>query len=110
MIGRLLILAARIPRFTCFYLLELTKSNWHIACDVLRPHYRINPGIIELPLETKTDFQTMVLANLITMTPGTITVDVSEDRKTISVHFMYKEQLEAQRDTFNQNFYSVFAE
>lgn len=102
--------AFRIVRFVGFYLWELSKSNVAIARDVLRPHYRINPGIIDLPLETKTDFQTLVLANLITMTPGTITVDVSEDRNTISVHFMYLEQVDAQRDKFNRNYYSVFAE
>lgn len=95
-------------RFFVFYLLELTKSNIQIAACALSPHYQINPGFVDLPLHTSSDFQTLLLANLITMTPGTISVDVSPDRKTITVHFMFKDQEASQRDKFNQNFYDIF--
>ena len=49
----------------------------------------MKPGIIAIPLEAKTDFEITLLANLITMTPGTLSLDLSEDRRTLYVHAMY---------------------
>ena len=56
---------------------------------MLSPHPKIRPGIIGVPLDAKTDGEITLLACLITLTPGTLSLDVSDDRKTLYVHSMY---------------------
>jgi len=81
----------RIVGFMFFYLYELIKSNLIIAWDVVTPRDYMKPGVIAVPLEAKTDLEITMLANLITMTPGTLSIDVSADRKTLYVHALYIE-------------------
>ncbi|MGC1482087.1 MAG: Na+/H+ antiporter subunit E [Chthoniobacterales bacterium] len=80
---------ARIVTFTAYYLVEILRSNFTVALDILTPTHGMKPGIIAIPLEAKTDFEITLLANLITMTPGTLSLDLSEDRSTLYVHAMY---------------------
>ena len=68
------------------FVYELVLSAWRVAMIVLRPKIELQPGIIALPLTVDRDFEIAMLANLITLTPGTLSVDVSEDRKTLYVH------------------------
>ncbi len=62
------------------FLLALIKANFHVAKIVLSPKLPINPGIVEFETKLKSDFAKMVLANSITLTPGTFTVDIVENR------------------------------
>jgi len=68
------------------FVYELVLSAWRVAMIVLRPRIELQPGIIAFPLTVDRDFEITMLANLITLTPGTLSVDVSEDRKTLYVH------------------------
>ena len=65
---------------------ELTLSAIKVAVTVLRPNMRLRPGIFAYPLTITRDFEITLLANLITLTPGTLSVDVSDDRKMLYVH------------------------
>ncbi|NNJ70240.1 MAG: Na+/H+ antiporter subunit E, partial [Kiritimatiellales bacterium] len=47
------------------------------------------PGVIGIPLDAETDLEITMLANIISLTPGTLSLDVSEDRKTLYIHAMY---------------------
>ena len=67
---------------------ELLRANFRVARDVLRPHDRISPGVIDLPLEARTDVEISLLAVLITLTPGTTPIYISNDRSTMWVHAM----------------------
>ena len=58
---------------------ELIKSNIDVALRVLNPALPINPGIVEVKTRLKTNIGKMMLANSITLTPGTLTVDIRED-------------------------------
>lgn len=83
---------ARVPRaaaFVVFYLWQLVKSNVRVAYDVVTPGYRLKPAVIAVPLDAETDAEVTLLANLITLTPGTLALDLSADRKTLYVHVMY---------------------
>jgi len=84
-LSRLRHLGAFIP----FFLVELISANLRIAFDVLTPRHRMRPGILAIPLELETDDQILVLASLVTLTPGTLCLDISEDRRTMYVHAMY---------------------
>lgn len=65
---------------------ELSLSAIKVAIIVLRRDMRLRPGIFAFPLTLTRDFDITLLANLITLTPGTLSVDVSEDKKTLYVH------------------------
>lgn len=67
---------------------ELSLSALRVGVLVLSPDLksRLKPGIIAFPLTVKSDVEITLLANLITLTPGTLSVDVSKDRKILYVH------------------------
>ncbi|MCF1448291.1 Na+/H+ antiporter subunit E [Agrobacterium vitis] len=78
--------AWRILSLLLLFLSELAKSAWKVTIMVLSPGLDIKPGIFAYPLSVERDFEITLLANLITLTPGTLSVDVSEDRKILYVH------------------------
>jgi len=65
---------------------ELVLSSWRVLMIVIRPKIKLHPGIIAVPLSVTEDFEMTLLANMVTLTPGTLSVDVSEDRKVLFVH------------------------
>ncbi len=69
-----------------FTLVELIKANLRVARDLMRPQRQLKPGFIDLPLDLESDAQISLLATLITLTPGTTAIDVSEDRKVLYIH------------------------
>jgi multicomponent Na+:H+ antiporter subunit E len=75
--------------FLLFFLRELVKANLVMAHDMVTPTHHMHPGVVAIPLEAKTDTEITMLANLITLTPGTLSLDVSTDRRTLYVHAMY---------------------
>jgi multicomponent Na+:H+ antiporter subunit E len=84
----------RLPRFLAFllfFLKELLVSSLRVAYEVVTPGYSMRPGVIALPLDAKTDAEITILANLISLTPGTLSLDVSSDKKVLFVHAMYIE-------------------
>ncbi len=62
------------------FAMELIKSNLDVARRVLTPSLPINPGIVEVKTKLKSKIGRMILANSITLTPGTLTIDIKEDR------------------------------
>lgn len=75
--------------FGLFFLKELLVANVKIAFDILTPHYYMNPTVIAVPLRIRTNFEIMLLANMITLTPGTLSIDVSKNRRILYVHALY---------------------
>lgn len=79
----------KIISFFLFFIYELIKANIQVAYDVITPTFYMKPGIIQVPLDAKTDVEITFLANLISLTPGTLSLDVSDDKKVLYVHSMY---------------------
>lgn len=75
--------------FILFYTKEVVLSNFRVAYDVLTPTHHMTPGIIAVDVSGMTDRQILFMANLITMTPGTLGLAVSEDETTLYIHVMY---------------------
>jgi multicomponent Na+:H+ antiporter subunit E len=82
--------------FVLFYLKEMVKANFHLARDILSPTMKISPGIVKINTRANSDNRILVLFNLITMTPGSLCMDISDDRKSIYVHGLYVKD----RDSF----------
>lgn len=87
-----------------FFLWELILANLRVAHDVLTPAHHSKPGVIAIPLDAETDTEITVLANLITLTPGTLSLDVSDDRKVLYIHAMFVEDPEALRQEIKDGF------
>jgi multicomponent Na+:H+ antiporter subunit E len=91
-------------RFLVFYTKEILLSNFRVAHDVLTPQDYFTPAIIAFPLKAETDLEILTLACLISMTPGTLSLDVSTDRKVLYIHAMYVEDEAALIEDLRVNF------
>ncbi|MGH9349318.1 MAG: Na+/H+ antiporter subunit E [Vicinamibacterales bacterium] len=79
----------RIARLAVYFLWELILANLRVAWEVATPRFGMRPGVVGVPLDARTDAEITILANLITLTPGTLSLDVSEDRHTLFVHVLH---------------------
>lgn len=82
-------LALKVVAFIGFFLKELIKANIEVAYDVVTPRFHMTPGIVCVPLDANTSLEITLLANLISLTPGTLSLDVSDDQKVLYVHSIY---------------------
>ncbi|MEX2214094.1 MAG: Na+/H+ antiporter subunit E [Phycisphaeraceae bacterium] len=73
-------------RFVGIFWREMLLANYQVIKLVLSPTLRIRPGFISVPMKAKGDFEVTTLANSITLTPGTISVHIPDDRHAIVVH------------------------
>ena len=80
-----------------FFLRELVHANLRLARDVVSPRNHIRPGIVAVPLDATSDGEILLLTALINLTPGSVALDVSADRKLLYVHAMYVDSAEAAR-------------
>jgi multicomponent Na+:H+ antiporter subunit E len=82
----------KVPRalgLLFYFLKELLLASLVVAWDVLTPVSRVESGVIALPLDAKSDIELTILASLISLTPGTLSLDVSEDKKVLYIHAVY---------------------
>lgn len=89
--------ALAVVRFLGYYLWELLLANLRVAHDVITPRHLARPGILAIPLDARTDAEITLLANLLTMTPGDLSIDVSADRRVLYIHSMYIDDAEKVR-------------
>lgn len=71
------------------FFVELIQSSLRVAAEAFTPGYSMNAGIIKVPLDVKSDLAITLFSNLISLTPGTLTLDVGADKECLYVHFMY---------------------
>ncbi|MEJ2166440.1 MAG: Na+/H+ antiporter subunit E [Desulfobacterales bacterium] len=85
-----------------FFGKELLISNLRVLWDVITPRHISRPGIIGLPLDARTDGEIMLVANLISLTPGTLSLDLSEDRRMLYIHVMFLDDVDQTRAQIKQ--------
>ncbi|MEZ5872379.1 MAG: Na+/H+ antiporter subunit E [Nitratireductor sp.] len=78
--------ARKVGSLALLFLYELMMSAVKVFLLVIQPKLDVKPGIFAYPLKVDRDFEITLLANLITLTPGTLSVDVSHDRRFLYVH------------------------
>ena len=74
---------------------ELLTANLDVAYRVLAPSMPISPQVIEIPLRVETDLAITTLANSITLTPGTLSMDYDDERNSLYVHAIWGENRDA---------------
>ncbi|MBD9468937.1 Na+/H+ antiporter subunit E [Pseudoxanthomonas sp. PXM01] len=83
-IGRL----SSIPRMLCVLALDIVRSNVTVALQVLGPERNIHPGFIWVPLDIGNIHGIAALTSIITLTPGTVSSALSDDRRYLLVHVL----------------------
>lgn len=78
-----------ILELLAYFLWDLFRANIRIAITILSPRMRLRPAVVAVPVILKSESAVILLANMLTLTPGTLTLDVSSDRKMLFVHTVY---------------------
>ncbi len=102
--GNYFVKVKQIVTLFVVFIWALIQSNLRVAISVLSPLDRMKPGIVALPLDIKSDIEITLLANMITLTPGTLSIDVSDDKKTLYVHGMHIHNLEEFKQEIKDGF------
>jgi len=93
------------------FIRELILSNIDIVKLVYKKELNFEPGIFSYPLQVEKDWQITLLANLITLTPGTLSVAISEDNSKIFIHAMHiddiEESIQSIKETFEKSIMEV---
>lgn len=87
-----------------FFFVELLKANLQVAYEVLTPRMSMRPAVLAVPLAARTDTEITLLAAMINLTPGTLVIDVADDRSALFVHVLYGDDPEAVRRSLKDGF------
>ena len=74
---------------------EIVKTTFQVMWDIVTPGSSATPAFVEVPIRATGDLEVTMLANLISLTPGTVTVAVRRDPSTLWVHGLYVEDRES---------------
>lgn len=86
-----------VARFVVYFLWKLVEASAIVAWEVVTPTNRINEGIVAVPVQGASDTLLTVVGNAITLTPGTLTVDVARDPPVLFVHVLHLRDVESVR-------------
>ncbi len=78
-----------------YFFVQLILASLRVAHDVVTKTHYMHPAVVAIPLEAKTDWEITLLSNLVSLTPGTLCLDVSSDRQVLYLHVMYLDDEEA---------------
>jgi multicomponent Na+:H+ antiporter subunit E len=101
--SRLVSRTVHAVRLAAFFGWELLLANFRVAADVLRGN-RIEPAVVAIPLDVTSDGEILLLSMLINITPGSVTIDLSDDRRTLYVHVMHMKTADDTRREIKDGF------
>lgn len=83
--------------FHVYVLYKLVESNFILAWEIVTPRNRINAGVVAVPLRTESRMAMMAVANVITLTPGTMTIEVAGSPPVVYVNVLHLHDIEKVR-------------
>lgn len=92
------------------FIKELIMANISVLKVILKPKLDMKPGIFALETELKNPWEITLLANLITLTPGTLVIDVSDDNKVLYIHAMDINDVQSDIDAIKNSFEKAIME
>ncbi len=111
--ARYFVRVANLLRFAAYFLWELVVATARVAVYIITPKQRMKPAILAIPVQGRSAAEITLLANVITLTPGSLSLDVSADGSTLYAHVMNAADVEATRrqieDGLGQRVREVFA-
>ena len=87
----------RIMLLVVHFTYQLLVSGLRVLAAVVAPRLYARPGIVAVPLDAETDAEILLVANLISLTPGTLSLEVAPSRECLYVHVMFFDDVEAVR-------------
>jgi multicomponent Na+:H+ antiporter subunit E len=87
----------RLPHLVVFlvtFAVDIVMANLRVAFEVITPGYAMRVAIVRVPTATRTPLEATVLANVITLTPGTLTLEVDPDNYDLYVHGLYVDSID----------------
>lgn len=90
--------------FIFFFLWQLVLSCLQVAYYVVMPLNRMRPAVVAVPLDVKTDDELLLLTTVVTLTPGTISLSLSDDKKVLYLHAMSADDPDALRKEIKDGF------
>lgn len=90
--------------FIIFYLWDLISGALRVAQDIVTKKDLSSPGIIKFPLSVKSDTEITLLSNLITFSPGSMVIDIDEDKSHLYIHLMFLDNKEKAIKLFKDDF------
>lgn len=94
----------KLVELAVYFVYELFASSFRVAWEVVTVRTYSRPGIVAVPLDVRSDLGITLLANLISLTPGSLSLEVSPDRHTLYVHVMFIDDPETERSNIKNNF------
>lgn len=80
--------------FGLFFIWELVIASLRVAMDVLSPRHHMRPRVIAYHLEARSQIEIVLFSSLLTLTPGSLSLDISSDRSVLYVHAIYADDEE----------------
>ncbi|MDA9003947.1 Na+/H+ antiporter subunit E [bacterium] len=85
-------------------LYDIVLSSGHVTINVLKPSHQLTPGFIRVPLLLEDEFVMALLASSVSLTPGTVSADVDEDKQYLYVHVLHLTDEEALVNTIIERY------
>lgn len=83
--------------FAGFFVYKLVEANIFLAWEIVTPNNRINTGVVEVPLRTESNVATMIVANVITLTPGSLVIEAVGSPPVLYVNVLHLHDLDRVR-------------
>jgi len=93
-----------VPRFVAIVLLDIVVANFSVARLALGRRAAVRPGFVRLPVDLDNDFAVTLLANTVSLTPGTVSAELTSDRRHVIIHYLACDDEAALLDTVKQRY------
>lgn len=99
-----------VIKLASLFLKELVMSNFSVLKLIVQPSMPIRPAIFAMPTVLEQDWEITLLSSLITLTPGTVVIDISDDNKTLFIHSIDFEDIDEAVDSIRNTFEKAIME
>jgi multicomponent Na+:H+ antiporter subunit E len=99
-----------VIKLISLFLKELVMANIQVLFLIVQPKMPIKPAIFALPTVLEKDWEITLLSNLITLTPGTLVIDISPDSKTLYIHALHYDDADEAIDSIKNTFEKAIQE
>jgi multicomponent Na+:H+ antiporter subunit E len=99
-----------VIKLISLFLKELVMANIQVLFLIVQPKMPIKPAIFALPTVLEKDWEITLLSNLITLTPGTLVIDISPDSKTLYIHALHYDDADEAINSIKNTFEKAIQE
>ncbi|TFD95937.1 Na+/H+ antiporter subunit E [Jeotgalibacillus sp. R-1-5s-1] len=99
-----------VIKLTVLFIIELIKANIEVLAIVLRPKMDLKPGVFKYDTKLEREWEVTLLSLLITLTPGTLVMDVSDDNGTLYIHALNASDIKGNVSSIREGFEKAIME